>query len=350
MRPFAFAVALLAAASAGAANVTFVTPLAGSQAIGPQRIEVTTDAANVDRVEFYVDAILVGVARTAPYRVAYDFGSDLRSREISVKVLSNGFRTADTAKILTAALTAGDTYNVDLVEVPLRIRASRTIRAEDLRVRENTVEQSVRELTPGRGPAHFAFVVDRSLSMGDGKLAAALHAVDAARAMLRPDDTASLVVFNHNVGRAEPLTRSTNAARSIVPSGGTSLRDAVSSIASRERTYAIVITDGGDRNSALSDESALRKISGTKTTVAALVFGTPSAFLKNATATTGGTITNTTRSRVESDLRRVISDINSRYTLVYQSRGTRSGWRTIAIDSRRAGIEIASARKGYFAE
>jgi len=341
------------ALAASAANVTFVTPQTGGQVIGPQMIEISTDATNVDRVEFHVDGILVGVARRAPYRVAYDFGTDLTSRELSAKVFSNGYRTTDTAKIFTAALTAGESINVDVVEVPLRIRASRTIRPDDIRVRENSVEQTVRELKPGRGPAHFAFVIDRSLSMGGGRLAAALRAVDESMTMLRPDDAASLILFNHNVGKARPLTKSVTAAAAsgdVVPSGGTSLRDAVSSIASRQRTYAIVITDGGDRNSILSDENALRKISGTKTTVAALVFGTPSRFLESAARNTGGTLTKTTRANVGSDLRRVLADINSRYTLVYQSHGTKSGWRSIAINGRRSGIEIVSARKGYFAE
>ena len=345
MRPFLAIAAFLVATSA-VADVTFVNPQAGGQAIGPQFIEVTTDATNVNRVEFYVDEVLVGVARRAPYRVAYDFGTDLTSRELSARVFSNGYRTTDTARIITAAITAGESINVDLVEVPLRIRASRTIRPEDLRVAENSVEQTVRELKPGRGAAHFAFVIDRSLSMGEGKLDATLRAVNAARRMLRDDDTSSIILFNHNVAKARPVT----AIRGVVPSGGTALRDAVSSIASAERTYAIVITDGGDRNSVLSDEAALRKISGTKTTVAALVFGTASKFLEKAASNTGGTLTDTTRSSVESDLRRVISDINSRYTLVYQSRGTRSGWRTIAVNGRRSGIEILSARKGYFAQ
>ena len=70
------------------ANIVFVNPQAGGQAVGPQWIEVTTDAKNVDRVEFYVDRVLAGVARAAPYRIAYDFGSTtLTSREITARDL-----------------------------------------------------------------------------------------------------------------------------------------------------------------------------------------------------------------------------------------------------------------------
>ncbi len=334
------------------ASITFVNPQAGGQAVGAQWIEVTTDAKNVDRVEFYVDRVLAGVARQAPYRIAYDFGTSVASREITAKVLSDGYRHWESATIATAALTAGESINVDLVEVPLRVRSSRTIRPDDLRLRENDVEQTIREIKPGRGAAQFVFVVDRSLSMDGGKLEAALRAVDEGVKLLRPDDSASLILFNHNVGKPRPIgsgATARSALGEVVPSGGTSLRDAVASVPTTQRTYTIVITDGGDRNSQLNDEEALRRISGTKSIVAAVVFGSASRFLQRATGNTGGALVSATRENVGAQVGRVISDINSRYLLIYQSHGTRSGWRTIRITPKSRGIEILAARKGYFA-
>jgi hypothetical protein len=334
------------------ANITFITPQAGGQAVGPQWIEVTTGAKKVDRVEFYVDRVLAGVARTAPYRIAYDFGTALTSREITAKVFSNGYRNTESATIATAALTAGESINVDLVEVPLRVHAVRTVRAHDLRVRENNVEQTIRDIKPGRGAAHFVFVIDRSLSMGNGKLEAALRAVDQGLELLRADDSASLILFNHNVGKERPIGKGTTAiasSRDVVPSGGTSLRDAIASVPTSQRTYTIAITDGGDRNSQLSDEEALRKISGTKSIVAAVVFGTPSRFLQKAASNTGGSVVAATRDSVAAKVHGIITDINSRYLLVYQSHGTKSGWRSIEVKPRRRGIEVLAARKGYFA-
>ena len=155
--------------------MTFISPQEGGQALGPLPIEVTTSVTGVDRVEFYVDGALVGVARRAPFRIAHDFGSSLAGHEIVARVYSNGYPTTDTARIVTAAITAGETLNVDLVEVPLRIRSERSITGNDLRVRENNVDQTIREVRADRGPARFVFVVDRSLSMGGGKLEAALR-------------------------------------------------------------------------------------------------------------------------------------------------------------------------------
>jgi hypothetical protein len=330
-----------------AAAITFLAPQSGGQAIGPQLIEITTTAANVDRVELYVDGALAGVARKPPYRIAHDFGTSLTAHEIEAKVYSDGYRTTTTAKVLTAAVTASETMNVDLVEVPMRVRAPRTPAAGDLRVMENGVEQTIRDVHADRGAARFVFVVDRSLSMGGGKLDAALRAIDAESKLLRPDDRKEMVLFNHNVMKG-PVDGSVRGP--VTPSGGTSLRDAVSSIVTGDRTYAIVITDGGDRNSVTSEEEALRRISTTKMIVDAIVLGDGSSFLEKAAHNTGGVVTRAGVSTLQRELHRMLVDINSRYTLVYQSNVTQRGWRTVAITPRRRGVEVLNARKGYFAE
>ena len=267
------------AVAAHAANVAFVAPQAGAQAIGPMLIEITTSALNVDRVEFSVDGVLAGVARKAPYRIAHDFGTSLAAHEIKAKVWSNGFRNSDEVTIRTAAITAGETMNIDIVEVPMRVRSTQPLRASDLRVTENGVAQTIRELRADRGAARFVFIVDRSLSMGDGKLDAALRAITSASPLLRSDDRIELVLFNHNVTKPRPIRRGEQLP-SIATSGGTSLRDAVASIVTRERTYAIVITDGGDRNSAISESDALHAISNTKMIVDSIVLGDTSSFLR----------------------------------------------------------------------
>ena len=333
--------------------VTFVNPQEGSQAVGGQWIEVKTDRANVDRVEFSIDGVLAGVARTAPWRIAHDFGTSLDSHKITAKVFSNGYRTTETATIHTASLTAGEVMNVDLVEVPMRVRAPFVVKAADLALKENGVTQEVRDVRAERGPAHFFFVVDRSLSMGDGKLAAALEAIDKELVLLRPGDTASVVLFNHNVSRARAIAKGEQVAslfRDVEPSGGTSLYDALASIVTRDRTYAFVITDGGDRDSVLSAEEALRRVSNTRTVVEAIVLGSHTGFLQDAAKNTGGEVVRASAATLDGALRDLINDINSRYLLIYQSHGTKRGWRTINITPRKREVAVLKARKGYYAE
>lgn len=336
---------LLIATTAGAGDIVFVSPQQGGQAIGVLPIEITTTIANVDRVDFYIDATLAGAARKAPFRIAHDFGTSLAAHTITAKVYANGYRDTTSQSITTAALTAGEVYNVDFVEVPLRIRASRLLRAADLRVRENGADQTIRELRQNRAAANFVFVIDRSLSMGDGKLEAVLRATQRESSIqLRDDDRAQMVLFNHIVSRPQAIA----IPAGVAPSGGTSLRDAVSSIATDDRTYVIVITDGGDRNSLITEQAALEKISRTKTVVHAIVLGSASPFLERAAANTGGTVTRADARSIQRALHDVLADINSRYTLAYQSSGHANGWRAIDVQSRRRDVTIMNARKGYF--
>ena len=110
-----------------------------------------------------------------------------------------------------------------------------------------------------------------------------------------------------------------------------------------------MITDGGDRNSLTSEDEALRRISGTKLTLDAIILGNSSRFLDRAAKNTGGTVAHAAASTLQRELHRMILDINSRYTVIYQSHGNAAGWRAIAIEPRRRGVEILNARKGYFA-
>ncbi len=327
------------------ASITFLSPQQGAQAVGPLALEITTDARNIDRVEFYVDNAIVGVARAAPWRVAHDFGTSLDPHVVSAIVWSGHYKASEKAEVRTAAVAASESLNVDLVEVPLRVRSSRTVKAEDLRLTENGVLQSIREVRPGRDAATFVFVVDRSLSMGEGKLEAALRAVNESMTLLRAGDTAQLILFNHNVLPA--LALPVRSKLEISPSGGTSLRDAVASIPRGHRTYAIVITDGGDRNSELDEEEALRRVSTANNVLDALVLGSSHVrFLDRAAKNTGGRVVGTSRDGLNQALRDVIAEINSRYTVIYQSNATKRGWRTIEIK----GVKVVQARKGYFAE
>jgi hypothetical protein len=343
--------AFLLASAAGAAT-HFVHPAEGAQVIGPQVIEVATDVAAINRVEFFVDDGLVGVARSAPWRIGHDFGLSTSSRRIEAKVWSDAFRRVESVNTVTRPVAAEESVTVDLVEVPLRLRAGAKVRAADLRIRENGKTQVIRELLPQRAPGHFVFVVDRSLSMGDGKLEATFRAIDKARLSLRSGDTASIVLFNHNVAKARPLARDDRVAellRGTIPSGGTSLRDALTSLPAADRTWAIVISDGSDRNSTTGVEAALRAVSGTKTVVNGIIFGSSSDFLEKAAANTGGTVLRARRADVEAQLAHVIADINSRYVAVYQSSGGARGWRAIDVSSQNRRVAVASARKGYFA-
>ena len=109
-----------------------------------------------------------------------------------------------------------------------------------------------------------------------------------------------------------------------------------------------MITDGGDRNSELSDEEALRTISGTKTIVDAIVLGDAHARFLDAPRPTPAArvVAASNASRRARRCARILADINSRYLVVYQSSGTKRGWRTIDVQPRGAASRSSQRAQG----
>jgi len=347
---FSLLTLLLAAPLAGS-DLHFVTPLAGGQVLGPTRVEVATTEVNIDRIEFFVDGVLASVARQSPFAIVHDFGETIAEHRIAARLSSNGYRNRREISIVTAALSVAEQIAVDLVEVPLRIRSRKSAGAADLELRENGTSQKILELRRGRSATRFVFVVDRSLSMGGGKLTAALRAIERALPQLRSDDDAQIIFFNHQVSAPRGLGAGNALSPAPSPSGGTSLRDALASFKPARRTVAIVISDGDDRNSSLGTDDALRRIGRSNVVVYALLLGegNASGFLDRASRTSGGSSVRSTRERLAKDLERIFSDLNSRYTAVYQSSATSPGWRSIEVRPRNRSTEIVSARPGYYA-
>jgi uncharacterized protein YegL len=346
-----FLLTLLSALSLSAAHgeVHFVSPLAGAQLYGATTLEVASNTPNIDRVEFFVDGRMAGVARSAPFRVMYDFGESMTARTISAKLYSDHFTHVETTQIETLSPGAAAAITVDLVEVPFRGRFSSRPKPSDLTLREDGVKQQIAEVRSERGDAHFVFVVDRSLSMSGTKLDATLKGVDSLRKKLRSGDSASLITFNHRVDAPVTLTRDTLSPR-INASGGTSLRDALNSIAPKERTYVIVISDGSDRNSLSKADTVLRALSRRNVSVHAVLLGEGNAgeLLDRLAATSGGIVLHSDARKLNAALETIWNEINSRYLAVYQSSSAKPGWRSIELTAR--GTTIRSARKGYYAQ
>jgi hypothetical protein len=342
---------LLSAATLGAEaeEITFVTPREGEQILGVAAIELAVGDASIDRVDFYVDGSLVGAARQAPWRIVHDFGDALGSRRIDARVFSDGFHNETSVSLTTASVTLHEKVQVDLVEVPLELRGSTSrLRPADLRVREDGIERHVLELVPARLPSRFVFVVDRSSSMNDGKLASTLAAVEKACNALRTDDEAELLLFSHQVSPRRTIT-SCSVDEEITASGGTSLRDALVSIDPSSRTIVIAISDGDDRTSFTSSEDALAHLSHANITLYALALGRGEGaeFLRRSAGITGGSFRRTSRRNVEKDLLATVAELDRRWTLTYQSNAETIGWRTIDVESRKRGLRVRSVRSGY---
>jgi hypothetical protein len=328
-----------------AADVRFVQPLDGSQLFGKSLIAVETGITAIDRVEFRVDGVLIGVVRKAPWRIEHDFGAEAASRRIAATVVSDGFTKKQTTEIRTAAMSTAGSIDVDLVEVPVRVRGRGAIAAKDIRILENGRPQTIRSVERRRERAHFAFVLDRSLSMKGPKLSNALDAIEAAAKRLRADDTISIVAFNHVVDSPREVSR----IRDLNASGGTSLRDAMIAASRDARSYLIVVTDGSDRHSRASGPAALQATTKASSMIYGIVLGSGngSDFVEQAARKTGGITIEADAGSLQRAMHRILDDVDSRYVVSYQSNAKERGWRRIEVRSNSAAL--SGAREGYFA-
>lgn len=335
-------------AAAAEPQVRFLAPLDGARAWGEGWIEVETSLRPLGRVEIRVDGRLVGVSREAPHRLPFDFESGERSRAIRADVFAADYGSRARATIHTAPFELGEAVTIDWVEVPVRLRTSTPLSPAAFRLFENGVEQRVREVLPRRGPARFVFVIDRSLSMDDELIARALAGSREVARSFRDGDSAEVIFFNHRVSNAVPL----GEADAVPSAGGTALRDALASIRPSSRTIALVISDGGDRNSFLGREEALEAVAVGNLSIHALALGggAGAEFLRELARRTGGSFRRTTRARLETDLAAAYADLDGRWVVAYQSGNEGAGWRRIELRPVVKGVRVESARTGYYAE
>jgi Ca-activated chloride channel homolog len=125
-----------------------------------------------------------------------------------------------------------------------------------------------------REPANLQVVLDRSGSMGDGRLFAALQAIDSLLSRLRPDDRVGLVIFDDQVqvpipngalGNAGPARA---AIRQIQPGGMTNLAGGLlRGLQEAQRgadgsAATLVLLSDGHANQGITDHDRLAEFAG----------------------------------------------------------------------------------------
>ena len=165
--------------------------------------------------------------------------------------------------------------DVRLVEVLVSVGGRQTGPATDLgpadfRVLHQGIEAPVHDFRSlADRPMNVALLMDVSSSLGRGVRVAATSAQRFFENTLTERDAASLLVFNHDLGRLTPFTGDTRllryAADGLRAWGSTRLYDgiayAVSSFAGRpDRRALVVLSDGADTDSNLDFERVLAQV------------------------------------------------------------------------------------------
>jgi Ca-activated chloride channel family protein len=160
-----------------------------------------------------------------------------------------------------------------LVLVPVTVTDARHryvlgLDRQNFHVLENGVEQQVKQFSGEDAPLSVGFVVDTSGSIGS-KIDLCRQAVVQFLKTMNVQDEAFLVTFSDHAQVIAPLTRDTDKMANqlmTVPTGGlTALFDGVFAglhemeRAANPRKTLVVISDGGDNNSAFAAKEVLQK-------------------------------------------------------------------------------------------
>jgi Ca-activated chloride channel homolog len=236
--------------------------------------------------------------------------------------------------------------------------------AQDLEVFEDGKAQTVSVFAAGDFPLSVAVALDRSFSMAGPRLAVARSAARVFLGELRREDEAAILAIGSQVETVAELSTDRaaqyEALARIDTFGTTGLYDAVVRAieltqAAKGRRALVLLSDGVDRYSQTSAESALEQARRSDVIVYPIALGpSPSAFFDQLAALTGGRAFHVQDpARLADTLRRVARELRFQYLLGYAppstTTGGRSEWRRITVRARRPDVTVR-AREGYLAK
>ena len=257
---------------------------------------------------------------------------------------------------------------VSVVEVYASVTDSRGepvrgLAKEDFVVTENGVTQAVSVFAAGDFPLSVAVALDRSFSMAGTRLAVAKSAARTFLGQLRPEDEAAVLTIGSQVETAAPLSTDRQAQFEalgrIDAFGTTGLYDAVIAAieitqAAKGRRALVLLSDGSDRYSRSTAETALEQARRSDVMVYPIALGrTASPFFAQLAARTGGRAFHLQEpAQLADTLRQIARELRFQYLLGYAPAAPGSTgaaeWRRIDVQVRRPGATVR-AREGYLA-
>ncbi len=244
------------------------------------------------------------------------------------------------------------------------------------RVYEDGVQQTILGFRHEDIPVSLGIIIDSSGSMYNKVEPVRTAALDLIRASNKEDET-FIVNFSDEAFIDQDLTsdvnKLSNALTLFRPAGGTAIYDAVvesadylAQNAKKPKQVLLVITDGDDRDSTSTLESAIRRVQdmdGPVVYCIGLLFGSDDMdrssrkhsqrVLQDLADKTGG-IAFFPRNveDVDAITKQVAQDIRSQYTIAYHSTRpyTELGYREIHVDAKAKGYSklVVRTRSGYF--
>ena len=330
---------------------------------------VAKPGVTLSPVQFYVDGKLVGEDKDGPpYAVEWVDENPFEARKIVVQVSDSlGHEARDEVDLKPLEMKGSASVSSVMLE-PLVVDAKghpvNGLTSSDFHVAEDGVPQTIDLTVPDTIPATYTLLVDSSQSM-----AYRMEFVrDAAREFpgrLRAADQVIVAPFNKTLGSVTGPTKDretiAGAIEAIRPGGGTAILDCLTTLSKQlaavnTRHVVILITDGYDENSTVSESAALEAVKSQQATVYVVGIGGIAGislkgrdFLKKLAAETGGKAFFPAREFQIPDVNGVIaSDVQDRYLVTYTPTNQKvdGTWRAIALTANDPTYKI-QVRSGY---
>lgn len=289
-------------------------------------------------------------------------GRGLAGRRLALVVgLVAGLGLDSTLRPLAAQFTS----RVSLVEVYATVtdsagRLVTNLRQEDFTVEEDGVRQTVQAFAAGAFPLSVAVGIDRSFSMSDRALAAAVTAARSFADQLRPDDQIMVIGIGSETDVLAPLSSDRAAARRALERlarwGTTPLYDAVIHAIdavqpASGRRALILLSDGEDRYSRATATDVVTYARQHDVLTYPIALGNARQPVWVEVATVSGARSFSLRDfrDIGSTLSAIAEELRHQYLIGYApSTEGRSGWRSIRVKVNRGSLRVR-ARDGYFA-
>ncbi len=217
-------------------RIRFVEPAANGLLIGQTsfRFEVGPGDADVERIDVYVDGVLVGSAVEPEWSFVWDAPSGASGTPVVAVAFAAGQLVAR-ARLQTAAVGFGSEIDVSVVQlypavVDRRGRFVRDLEKRDFVIHDQGKPVAIEEFATEATTLSIAVVLDVSASMFD-RLGLVQNAACGFVDELRADDEVSVYAFNQSLRQVVKPTRNhdniKNGIRSLIADGGTALFDAL---------------------------------------------------------------------------------------------------------------------------
>ncbi len=264
---------------AASPKIRIVKPLQDKVWMGVKQIEVEVrdiDPSNVRTVSVYLDGRLIKEFTTPPYRFKYNFGQSPKFMKLEALATTRTTSGKSRLRHSIRSYYADDfhTVNVMQVVVPVVVTDRRGnylsgLKKEDFIILEDGAKQDISYFsTSGKSTFHLALLIDISSSMKDKIAEVKQVAKTFLRQLLRKDDKAIVLFFNHDVFEDSEFTNDLdeldNSLSVAFPFGATALYDAVAYGVKMFKSIIgqniIILFSDGEDNSSTIDPYTLMKI------------------------------------------------------------------------------------------